>query len=137
MNIGVKYWKLIKRFPLRPIRTRKELDKALEIMSELGMKGTKRTREEDDYLDVLSDLIVRYERTLPEIQAMLAKAKATPPRQILRSIMKDNGITQAQLAREINCQKANLSAFLRGRRGLSKNKAVLSQWSAIHYKSLA
>ena len=31
-----KYWNLIKRFRLRPIRTRKELDKALEIMSELG-----------------------------------------------------------------------------------------------------
>jgi len=119
-----KYLNLIERFRLRPIRTRKELDTALEIMTELGMKGEKRTRDESDYYDVLTELIVKYEATLPEIQAMLATAKATPPQQILRSIMEDNGITQAQLAREINCQEANLSAFLRGRRGLSKITAM-------------
>jgi HTH-type transcriptional regulator/antitoxin HigA len=120
---STKYGNLINRFRLRPIRTRKELDTALEIMSELGM-NSKRTREEDDYLDVLTELIVKYEATLPEVQATLAAARNTPPQQVLRSIMEENGITQAQLAREIECQEANLSAFLKGRRGLSKLTAM-------------
>ena len=54
----------------------------------------------------------------------MAEVRATPPQQVLRSILEENGITQAQLAREINCQEANLSAFLKGRRGLSKITAM-------------
>lgn len=120
---STKYWNLIKRFRLRPIRTKKELDTALELMLELGM-NSKRTREEDDYLDVLSGLITQYEATLPEVQALLASAHSIPPQQILRSILDENGISQAQLAREIGCQEANISAFLNGRRGLSKITAM-------------
>ncbi len=120
---STKYWDLIKRFRLRPIRTRKELDTALEIMSELGMKS-KRTREEDDYLDVLSGLITQYEATLPEVQALPVSAQNLSPQQLLRSILNENGISQAQLAREIGCQEANISAFLNGRRELSKITAV-------------
>lgn len=120
---STKYWDLIKRFRLRPIRTRKELDTALEIMSELGMKS-KRTRQENDYLDVLSGLITQYEATLPEVQALLASAQNLPSQQILRSLLDDNGMSQAQLAREIGCQEANISAFLNGRRELSKITAM-------------
>ncbi len=118
-----KYWNLIKRFRLRPIRTEKEADLAQEILTELGMKRN-RTREEDDYLDVLSGLIIKYEATLPEVQALLASARSMPPQRILRSILDENGISQAQLAREIGCHEANISAFLKGRRALSKVTAL-------------
>jgi HTH-type transcriptional regulator / antitoxin HigA len=124
MNIGVKYWKLIKRFPLRAIRTEKEADLAQEVAIELGMRGDRLSRDENDYYDLLIRLIMDYEAALPEVQATLAKARSAPPQRVLRSIMEDNGITQAQLAREINCQEANLSAFLKGRRGLSKITAM-------------
>ena len=58
------------------------------------------------------------------MQALLASAHSIPPQQILRSILDENGISQAQLAREIGCQEANISAFLNGRRGLSKITAM-------------
>jgi hypothetical protein len=41
-----QYWKLLKRFPLRPIRTDDELDMASELFSELGLKGDNRTQDE-------------------------------------------------------------------------------------------
>lgn len=119
-----QYLKLFKKFPLRPIRTDDELDTASEIFSELGMKGESRTEDDSDYMEVLERLIMDYEAKSPAIQAMIADARSISPARILRSILEENGLSQAQLAREIGCHQENISAFLSGKRGLSKLTAV-------------
>jgi len=114
---------LAKKFPLRRIKTDEELDIASEIFSELGMKD-KLSSAESNYLEVLEILIMDYEAKSPRIQAMLAEARAIPPQRILQSILEESGMSQSQLAREIGCHQENISAFLAGKRGLSKVNAV-------------
>ncbi len=65
-----------------------------------------------------------YEAKSPRIQALLAEARSIPPERILQSILEENGLSQSQLAREIGCHQENISAFLSGKRGLSKTTAV-------------
>ncbi len=115
---------LSKKFPLRRIRTDQELDAASEIFSELGMKGESCTQAEIDYLEVLELLIMDYESKSPTIQAMIANARNISPQQVLQSIIEENGLSQSQLAREIGAHQEHLSAFLSGKRGLSKVNAV-------------
>lgn len=118
------YLKLIKRFPLRPIRTDEELDMASEIFSELGMKGDNLSQDENDYLDILRQQIMNYEAKSSVIQAMITEARNIRPQRILQSIIEENGLSQSQLAREIGCHQENISAFLSGKRGLSKVNAM-------------
>jgi HTH-type transcriptional regulator / antitoxin HigA len=50
------YMALVSRFPLRPLRSERDLDRAAKIANELAVRGNL-SRWEHDYLDVLSDLI--------------------------------------------------------------------------------
>jgi len=114
---------LSKRFPLSLIKSDKELKVASKIYSELGMKD-KLSPVENDYFEVLELLIMDYEAKSPRIQAFLAEARATPPERILKSILEESGMSQSQLAREVGCHQEHISAFLAGRRGLSKINAM-------------
>src|SRR5436190_19166299 len=59
------YMALVRRFPLRPIRTERELDAAIAVINSL-IDRDRLTRAEEDYLDVLGDLVKRYEdKTFP------------------------------------------------------------------------
>src|ERR1700726_4488105 len=51
---------LIRRFPLRPIRSEAELDRATAVINTL-LDRAKLDAAEDDYLDVLSNLVEHYE----------------------------------------------------------------------------
>ena len=44
--------------------------------------------------------------------------------ELLAALMEENGLTQSQLAHEIGCHQENISAFLSGKRGLSKAVAI-------------
>lgn len=57
------YWKLCRRFPLRPITSDMELNQATAIIDELVDRGFDNLDPgEADYLDVLSDLSETYEK---------------------------------------------------------------------------
>jgi len=114
---------LSKRFPLRRIKSDKELEMASAIFSELGMKD-KLSSAENDYFEVLELLIMDYEANSARIQAFLAEAKAIPPQRILKSILEESSMSQSQLAREVGCHQEHISAFLAGKRGLSKINAM-------------
>ena len=63
------YWELIHGFPLRPIRTEKELDRAIEVIDAL-LDRADLTAAEEDYLDLLGDLVEQYEdeaHPLPDV----------------------------------------------------------------------
>jgi HTH-type transcriptional regulator / antitoxin HigA len=54
------YLGLVREFPLRPIRSDAELDRAIAIIDSLITRDDLKLGEED-YVDVLSDLVHRYE----------------------------------------------------------------------------
>ena len=106
---------LVRAFPLRPIRSDEQLDAAIAAMKPL--LGIGRSADEEDYLDVLGTLIHEYEtehHPMPE------------PTQgdILRSLMEDRGVSQAQLAAATGIADSNVSAILANRRGISKANMI-------------
>src|SRR5262245_10540938 len=86
------YLSLVKTFPLRPIRSGKELDRAIEMLDVLLRRQRELTPDEHDYLDVLSDLVERYEdehEPIPDVG----------PADMLRHLLETRGLSQSQLAR--------------------------------------
>lgn len=113
------YLQLIRRFPLRPIRTGEELRTAIDVIRELSFKHDTRTQDEEDYMDVLTGLIREYEgRTLPMLGETMTALEA------LEYLMEQSGKTQTEVAELAGCQRSHISAFLSGKRGLSKRSAL-------------
>src|SRR5215218_5275839 len=82
-----RYLELVRRFPLRPLRTGADLDAAVAVVDGL-LDQDRRSAPEQDYLDVLGDLIGAYE------------AEAVPIRPVgdadmLRFLIGNRGTTQA------------------------------------------
>lgn len=113
------YMKWIKRFPLRPIQTDAENEAALEVLSELADQSVRKklTKDEEAYMDVLSDLVGSYESA----QWTYSKAK---PAEVLEFLMEQHGLKQADLVAEMGTQSA-VSMVLTGQRELSKRQIEL------------
>ena len=61
-KVSERYMELIRAFPLRTIRTDLELDRAIKVVDRLTDRGVNGlTADENAYIDVLSDLIEKYE----------------------------------------------------------------------------
>ena len=56
------YFELVRRFPLKPIASDRELNRAIQTVNELVDRGFENlSHGEEAYLDVLSDLVEKYE----------------------------------------------------------------------------
>lgn len=108
-----EYIELVRHFPLIPIRDDTQFEDAIKVMKGLAYRHAALTRAESDYLAVLGDLIAQYEKRLPRLTPDLTPVEA------LRYLMEINTLTQADLVPIVG-HKSNLSAFLSGKRGLSK-----------------
>lgn len=122
--IDKSYMALIRRFPLRPLRNDYDLDIASELLGDIGILGNKKTPGEQDYMDVLAQLIANYEKHSPTLQRLLTGSPRLSAREILQSFLTDHKLSQSELARNIGCMPSVLSDFLSGRRGLSKTNAL-------------
>ena len=110
-----RYLELVEAFPLRPIRSDERYNAAIVVMNSL--LDIDRSEDEDDYLDVLGDLIHAYELAeFPEPRATQAD--------ILRALLEDKDATQADLATATGVADSNISAMLAGRRAISKANMV-------------
>jgi HTH-type transcriptional regulator / antitoxin HigA len=107
------YLDLVRRVPLRPIRREDELDRAISLVDELLDRPTLRL-EEHDYLDVLSDLIERYESAAHPIEPASDAA-------MLAHLIEAKRVTQAVLARETGIAESTVSEVLAGKRDLTRN----------------
>jgi HTH-type transcriptional regulator/antitoxin HigA len=103
------YLDLVRRVPLRPIRSEQELDRATEMMNWLIDKVSL-NQDEDDYLDVLSDLIERYET---EHYPMIEPVSDA---QMLAFLLEAKGVTQAEVATGTGIAESTISEFLSGKR---------------------
>src|SRR5262249_49540568 len=110
------YLELVRRCPLRPIRTEAELDRAQAIINEL-LDRDRLDAGEDDYLDVLSDLVERYEdKAHPIPTDDLTEAE------MLEHLIEARGVKQVDVARGAGIAESTLSEVLAGKRKLTRGQ---------------
>jgi HTH-type transcriptional regulator / antitoxin HigA len=111
-NVGDRYFELIKRFPLRLIRSDAELDRAIAVVDSLIDRDSL-VSDEDDYLDVLGDLVEKYES---ENHPMPSVSDA----EMLRHLIETRETTQAKVSAETGIAVSTISEILAGKRGLNR-----------------
>src|SRR5262245_30421971 len=109
-----RYLELIRRFPLRPLRTDTDLDAAVAVIDAL-LDQSELSAPEQDYLDVLSDLVEAYE------------TEAVPMRpvgdaELLRFLIEQNNTTQAAVALGAGIAESTASEVLAGKRKLNRKQ---------------
>ncbi|HVK15680.1 MAG TPA: helix-turn-helix domain-containing protein [Fimbriiglobus sp.] len=109
-----RYLELIHTFPLRPIRSDDELDAAIGVINSLIDKN-KLSAPEDDYLDVLSDLVEAYEKTVIPIAPV-------PDSRMLRYFIDLRETTQAEVAKGVGIAESTISEVLSGKRKLNRKQ---------------
>ena len=107
-----RYFDLVRGFPLRPIRTDAELDRAVVLIDSL-IDRERLEPDEQDYLDVLADQVERYES---ERHPLPAVSEAD----MLRHLVEARGVTQLKLATETSIAESTISNILSGKRGMSR-----------------
>jgi HTH-type transcriptional regulator / antitoxin HigA len=107
-----RYFELVRQFPLRPIRSEAELDQAIALIDSLVDRDDL-DRDESDYLDVLGDLVEKYEGQ----EHPMAPASDA---EILRHLIEARDISQAQLADETHIAVSTISEILNGKRHLNR-----------------
>ena len=103
---------MVQRFPLRPIQSGTDLDRAIAVVDSL-LDRDNLDAGEQDYLDVLSDLVERYED------------QTDPPRDVsdaemLRFLMEQQAVKQVELSRATAIVESTISAVLSGKRELNR-----------------
>jgi HTH-type transcriptional regulator / antitoxin HigA len=111
------YVKLVREFPLRPIRTGAEYKAATAVMERLAIRGEESLDSgERDYLDGLDEFISSYDQ-----KALIGRPRRGTPRQRLRSLMDDTGTTPQDMQKILRCGHSLVSLVLNGKRELSKD----------------
>jgi HTH-type transcriptional regulator/antitoxin HigA len=108
-----RYFDLVQKFPLRPIRSDEELTRAIAVINSLITRAL--DDGEQDYLDVLSDIVEKYE----------AAEHPMPPvsdAEMLRHLIDARGITQSKLAADTGILDSTISEVLNGKRQLTRKQ---------------
>lgn len=111
LTIDNRYFDLVRRFPLKSLQSEQELDEATLIINEL-IDRDDRSSGEDAYLDVLSDLVEKYENEHHPIP------EATPA-MMLEFFMEDRKLNQRALALGSGIAVSSVSEILTGRRQMT------------------
>jgi HTH-type transcriptional regulator/antitoxin HigA len=107
-----RYLELVSLFPLRPIRTDAELDAAIRVIDML-IDQRRRSKAEDDYLDVLGDLVEAYE----DVHVPIGPVSDAD---MLQSCLDDWRVTQAEVAKKTRIAESTISEVLSGKRKLNR-----------------
>jgi HTH-type transcriptional regulator / antitoxin HigA len=110
------YLALIEHFPLRPLRSEEDYDAAVSVLDRLAVRREGSLNPgEQDYLDTLTMLVEQFDRELDDSQL-----EHRDPIEMLKYLMKESGMTQANLGRLLG-NRALASLILNGHRQLSKS----------------
>jgi HTH-type transcriptional regulator/antitoxin HigA len=111
-----QYSALIQQFPLRPIRSEAELDKAIVVLDELLDLLDHRpwNQDEKDYVDVLGDLIERFETEHIKIEPLSGVA-------MLLFLIENKGVSRAQVVKDCRIAESTISEILAGVRKMNRN----------------
>jgi len=102
---------LVAMFPPRPIHDSVDYANTMEIV--MAMAGHKLTRDQDDYLTILSEMILHYDREHDQPR------KRGTPHERLQYLVKEAGMSASDLGRLLG-NRGMGSLFLSGKRGLPK-----------------
>lgn len=108
-----RYFQLVVSFPLRPIRSDRELNAAVKMVDSL-LDRKALAPEEEDYLEVLGDLIEQYESEAHPI-APVSDVK------ILRHLIEAKGVSQTAVSKATGIADSTISEVLGGKRSLNRN----------------
>jgi HTH-type transcriptional regulator/antitoxin HigA len=106
------YIELVNVLPLRPIRSERELDRATKMIDSL-LDRPKLTKTERDYLEVLTDLVERYE-------SQAYPAEPANDAEMLAHLLDARGISQTELSAKVGIAGSTISEVLRGKRKLRR-----------------
>ena len=109
-----RYLDLVRRFPLRPLRTDADLDAAVVVVDEL-IDRPKHSAPEQDYLDVLSDLVEAYEAEAVPMQPV-------GDADMLRFLIEQKSVTQVATAVGAGIAESTISEVLAGKRQLNRTQ---------------
>jgi HTH-type transcriptional regulator/antitoxin HigA len=107
-----RYLELIKKFPLRRLHSAEELAQAIAIIDSLIVRGNLDSGEQD-YLDVLADLVEKYEDDEPPMPPVSEA-------EMLRHLIEARGITQTKLAQDIGIPDSTISEVLASKREFTR-----------------
>lgn len=107
-----RYLDLVRQFPLRPLRSGADLDAAVAVIDRL-IDQPKLSAPEQDYLDVLSDLVEAYEAQAVPIQP-------ASDAELLRFLIEQKQVTQANVASAAGIAESTISAILSGKRKVNR-----------------
>ena len=106
------YLRLLERFLLRPIENEQELAEATALAEEL-LDRPNLLPEEEQYLDVLGDLIQAYEDEICPIRDVGAA-------EMLRYLIDQRGVTQQTVSKETGIANSTITALLKGDREMNR-----------------
>jgi len=111
-SMPANYAELVALLPLRPLHDEVDYDNALEVAE--GLVGSVNlTEDQADYLDVLTDIIQKYESRRYFVGGPAA------PLDTLKRMLKEQGLNGSDLGRLLGNRPLG-GAILRGERELSK-----------------
>jgi len=114
-TVNDPYMKLINEFPLRRIKSAASHAKAAKLV--LRLSNEPADRGTADYLDILIDLIVDYEKRSNQ-RIDTSKVSAAD---LVRHRLDERGMSVSALAKLIAVPQSNLSDMLNGKRDWSKD----------------
>jgi HTH-type transcriptional regulator / antitoxin HigA len=107
------YLELVLHFPLRPIRSDKDLNAAVKMVDSL-LDRKDLALEEADYLEVLGDLIEQYESEAHPIAPVSDV-------EMLRHLIEAKGVSQTEVSKATGIADSTISEVLRGKRSLNRH----------------
>ena len=111
-KISSKYLELIRSFPLRPIRSEAELDRAETMLHQL-LDAPSLSAPEQDYLEILGILIEEYESKAHPIEPL-------PPHQMLAMSIESKGVTQTEVSRATGIPVSTISELIAQKREFNR-----------------
>ena len=103
------YLALLGEFPLRPIRSVSEYDRAVRIVHRLARREGKLNAGEEAYLEVLESVIERYDR----VHTSMERDDVSPTR-VLRMLVAQSGMSVTDLGKQLG-SKGSASELLSGK----------------------
>ncbi len=111
-----RYYRLVRKFPLRPIESDEQLERAIEVLNGLLLRNDF-TTDEHAYIDVLSDLIEKYEdEAIPE--------GPVSDVEMLAHLLEAKGVTQHDVSAATGIAESTISSLLKGRRRFNRDHVV-------------
>ena len=111
-KISSKYLRLIRSFPLRPIRSESELDRAEAILHQL-LDAPRLSAPERDYLEILGNVIEEYESKTHPIEPL-------PPNQMLAMSIESKSVTQTEVSRAMGIPVSTISELIAQKREFNR-----------------